>query len=287
MRQGSIKDSLRKVLSPKELELLVSGFDTLGNIAIIEVPRGLGKKQGLIAKAVLASNPAIKTVAKKTGAHQGKFRIEPVKVIAGEKNLVADYRESGARFRVSLGKVFFSPRLSTERLRIAKLIKPGEVVGAFFAGSGPFPIVFAKNSAMKQAVAIELNPAAVKDLKFNIELNKLNLDKKNPVIIPIQGDVNKVVPKKFRKKFDRIVMPIPKSSDTFLKTALLGIKSSGGFIHFYSFSSSANPFEPIQKIILAECEKNKFKADFVFERQVRSFSKETVQVVLDCFVAKK
>ena len=286
MRQGSIKDSLRSVLTAEELKRLVSGFDTLGNIAIIEVPKGLGKKQRLIAKAVLDSNPAIKTVVKKTGAHQGKFRVEPVRFLAGEKNLTADYRESGCRFRVSLGKVFFSPRLSMERLRIAKLIQPGEVVGAFFAGVGPFPIVFAKNSEMKQAVAIELNPVAVKDLKFNIGLNKLNPDKKNPVIIALEGDVNKIVPKKFKGRFDRIAMPIPKSANTFLKAALLGIKPSGGVIHFYSFSSAENPFEPIEKIIEAECEKNGFKVKFVFERQVRTFSKDTVQVVIDFWAAK-
>ncbi len=172
MKQGSIKDSLRSVLTPKELKLLVSGFDSLGTMAIIEIPKGLEKKEKRIAKAVLESNPRFKTVAKKAGAHKGRFRIEPVKILAGKKSLVADYRESGSRFRIHVGKTFFSPRLSAERLRIAKLIKPSETIGAFFCGVGPFPIVFAKNSEMEKAIAIELNPVAVQDLKCNIKLDR-------------------------------------------------------------------------------------------------------------------
>ncbi|MFH0955068.1 MAG: class I SAM-dependent methyltransferase family protein [Candidatus Micrarchaeota archaeon] len=280
-KPASLKETLKDFLTSDEMEKLVSGFDSLGTIAIIEVPKELEKKEKLIANAVLQSNANFKTVCKKTGAHRGRFRIEPVKILAGKKSLAADYRESGCRFRVSIGKVFFSPRLSMERLRIAKLIRPDEVVGAFFAGSGPFPIVFAKNSGMKKAIAIELNPAAVSDMKFNIKLNKLE-----GKIVPVLGDVNKIVPKKYRGTFDRVVMPIPKSSDSFLKAALQGIKRSGGFVHFYSFAEAANPFEPIRKIIRDVAKKNGFFVRFDFERQVRTFSRDTVQIVVD-FWAKK
>lgn len=280
-RKGSLKDSLTGLLSKKELEKLVSGFDSLGNIAIIEIPKGLEKKEKKIAQAVLDSNKSFETVCKKTGAHSGKYRIEPVKILAGKKNLVADYKESGCRFRIHLGKTFFSPRLSFERLRIAHLIQPTETVGAFFAGVGPFPIVFAKHSQMKSAVAIELNPVAVKDLKYNITLNKFQNK-----IQAVQGDVKKIVPKKFKGFFDRVVMPLPKGAENFLKEALVSLKPTGGIIHFYGFVPTQNPFEEIEQRLNAIAAKNGFKVQIQNHRQVRTFSKDSIQVVIDFWARK-
>jgi tRNA (guanine37-N1)-methyltransferase len=279
---GSLKEALRSVLSPLEMQKLVSGFDALGNIAIIEIPKELEKKEKKIAQAVLETNVGIRTVCKKTGAHKGKYRIEPVKIIAGERKLVADYKESGCRFRIHLGKTFFSPRLSFERLRIAKQINKGETVGTFFAGVGPFPIVFAKHSPMKRAVAIELNPNSVKDLKFNIKLNKMG-----DTIEPVLGDVKKVVPRKFRGVFDRVVMPLPKGAEDFLKEAMVSLKPEGGIIHFYAFVPAENPFEAIEERIRKTGEKNGFAVEFLSHKQVRTFSKELIQAVIDFWCRKE
>lgn len=279
--RGPLKVMLKRFLSKSELSKLVSGFDSLGNIAIIEIPKELEKKQKKIAQAVLDSNPSFETVCKKTGAHKGKYRIEPVKILAGKKKLVADYKESGCRFRIHLGKTFFSPRLSFERLRIANVIQPGETVGAFFAGVGPFPIIFAKHSKMQQAIAIELNPHAFWDLKHNLELNKMQ-DR----IIPIKGDVKKIVPKRFRNKFDRVVMPLPKGAENFLKEALISLKPSGGMVHFYGFVPAQNPFDAIESMIRRVASENGFMVRIENHKQVRTFSKGLVQVVID-FWAKQ
>ncbi len=278
---ASLKDLLKKKLTKKELEFLVSSFDSLGNVAIIEIPDELKKKEKLIGDAVLSMNPRFETVAKKTGAHKGLFRAEPLKVIAGKKKLLATYKESGCVFSIHLGKVFFSPRLGTERLRISKLIQPNEIVGAFFAGVGPFPIVFAKNSKMKQAIAIELNPIAVCDMKENIAANKVN-DR----VIPVLGDVNKVVAKKFRGWFDRIVMPSPKSSEDFLDAAFAGANPKGCVIHFYAFVPSVDPFSDIEGLFEKKADEHGFFVKFLLERKVRTFSKEIMQAVFDVYVRK-
>ncbi len=275
----NLKQALAGKLSKRESEKLRASFDTLGNIAIIEIPKELEKKQKIIGNALLRLNKNIKTVCKKTGAHKGKYRIEPVKIIAGEKNLLATYRESACTFQIPLGKVFFSPRLGTERLRIAREIKSGEVVGAFFAGVGPFPIVFARNSPMKKAIAIELNPTAVKWMQKNIILNKVS-----GRVEAVKGDVKKIVPRKFKGAFDRVVMPLPKGAESFLREAILSIRPQGGIVHFYAFVPASDPFsEPIKKISAA-AKKLKKKVKVLFKRQVRTFSKETIQVVIDFWV---
>lgn len=271
---GSLKDQLKGKLTEKERALVRSSYDQLGTIAIVEIPRELVKKEKIIAQTLLASNPQLETVCKKLGAHKGKFRYEPVKILAGKKNLTATYRESGCTFHIHVGKVFFSPRLSTERLRIAQLIQPEEEIGVFFAGVGPFAIVFAKHSRAKHITGIELNPQAVKDFKDNIILNKA-ADR----VSVVQADVLKLG-KKFEGKFDRIAMPMPHGGENFLDAVLPCLKEKG-IIHFYTFSKVENPFEQPEGLVMAACMKNMRSCTILHEHVVRSFSKETCQVVLD------
>jgi tRNA (guanine37-N1)-methyltransferase len=272
----SLKEALKGKLTKKEFSFLRTSFDTLGNIAILEIPEELHHKEKIIGNALLSANPSLETVCMKTGAHKGEFRIEPVKVIAGKRNKVATYKEHGCTFRISLGKVFFSPRLSTERKRIAELIKEGEVVGALFAGVGPFPIVFAKNSKMAKAYAVELNPAAYKDMLDNIRINKVESK-----IVPILGDVREVVPQRLAGTCNRAVMPLPMGAATFLKEAIICLRPEGGVIHFYDFVSKETPeADAVKKIKVAvEAAGKSFKV--LQWRKVRDYSPDTIQVVVD------
>ncbi|MFH1234950.1 MAG: hypothetical protein V1493_05050 [Candidatus Diapherotrites archaeon] len=83
----SLEEALSKALSKKELSELITSFDVIGQIALILVPDELLQKEKLIGKALLESNPQIKTVARILGGHEGEFRIRPVEIIAGEKRL--------------------------------------------------------------------------------------------------------------------------------------------------------------------------------------------------------
>jgi tRNA (guanine37-N1)-methyltransferase len=272
----SLKEALKEKLSSKELEQVITFYNVLGDIAVLEIPDSLKKKEKLIAKTLLESVPTLKTVVKKSGITQGKYRVHPVKVLAGKKNTIACYKESGCCFKVSLGKVFFSPRLGKERLRISKLIKKGEVVAALFAGVGPFPIVFAKNSKMAHAHAVELNPDAVKEMEENIRLNKVG-----GKITSIKGDVKKVVPALLKGLCDRAVMPLPKSAETFLREAIQTIKPEGGVVHFYHFAEKETAFKQAVDFIKAACKKEKRTCRILRKERVRDFSPKIMQVVVD------
>ena len=221
-----LKDALAGKLSEKELAILTGGFDVLGDIAIIEVEKGLGRKQKLIAKTLLETHNHIKVVLKKTGAHYGKFRRQKMTWLAGEKRKVTEYKESGTRMRLDVEKCYFSPRLGTERFRIANLVAPGERVLVMFSGVAPYQIIIAKHSKAKEVVGVELNPVAHKFALENVKLNKLTN------VICIKGDCRKVVPK--LGQFDRVMMCLPKENYLFLDVALKAVKS-GGFLHFYCF----------------------------------------------------
>ncbi len=277
----NLKEALKGILTAREMQFLRTSYDSVGNIAVIEIMPELERKEKKIGEALLLVNPQFETVCKIAGAHKGFFRVQPVKVIAGKRNKTALYRESGTRLKVDLGKVFFSPRLSHERERISKLIKKGEVVGALFAGVGPFPIVFAKNTEMERAIAIELNPHAVKNMEENIVLNKVS-----GRVEPVLGDVNKIIPLKYRGKFDRAVMPLPKGGENFLASTIASIKPTGGVVHFYQFVPIEDPFTESLKLIREEAAKQGKKVRIIRKRKVRSFSARTIQVVID-FTVKK
>ncbi len=272
---GNLKEVLQKKLTKKESEVFVKSFDSLGNIAVIEIPKELEKKEKLIGETIISLNKNFETVCKIAGPHKGKYRIQPLKVIAGKKNFIAEYKESGCKFVFDARKVFFSPRLSNERLRISKLIKKGEVIGCFFAGAGTYPIVFSKNSEMKKAFAVELNPEGIKYMKKNIELNKCK-DK----VEAIKGDVNKIAGTKLKKCCDRIVMPMPHGGENFLKATLKALKKNG-VIHFYQVLEKETAFETAIQRAKIECLKQKRKFKLLNKRIVRPFSASKVQVVID------
>jgi len=270
----SLEDALAKILTKKELDELITSFDVIGDIAVIEIPKSLISKKRLIGNALLKAHPNIKTVARVCGEHRGRFRLRPVEIIAGERKTLAIHKESGCIFKVDIAKTYFSPRLSFERMRIAKQIKEGELIGAWFAGVGPFPIIFAKHSKMKKAVAIELNPHA-----YNLMVENIKLNKCEGKIEPILGDVKKIVPS-LSEKFDRIVMPMPKGSESFLNEAFSAAKH-GCVVHFYQFAPSEKPFGNACEQIKLAAKLHGKKVRILKKRIVRSVSASKVQVVID------
>ena len=277
----NLREALKGSLSKKEMEKLITSFDSYGNIAVIQVSKELEKKASLIGRELIKLNRHFETVCMVSDKHQGKFRVQPVRVIAGKRNKKALYKESGCRFLVHLGKVFFSPRLGTERMRISGLIKENEVIGAFFAGVGPFPIVFARLTGMRKAYAIELNPEAHKGLLHNISLNKCHNR-----VEAILGDVKKVVPERLLGKCDRVVMPLPKGGENFLREAMLALRPQGGLVHFYRFVEREKGSEQPLKEIKEAAKELGFKTRVLRKKKVRSFSASKEQLVID-FWAKK
>ena len=77
------------------------------------------------------------------------------------------------------------------------------------ANNSGFPrLRTSKNSPAKHIVGIEKNPIGHKYALENLRLNTKIAGK----IELLKGDVRKVAPK-LKKKFDRILMPLPKSAE--------------------------------------------------------------------------
>src|SRR3989338_1369953 len=245
---AKLRDFLKNKLTKKELSMVPSSFDIVGSIIIFsDFPKELKKKEKVIGAEILKNFKHIKSVYKKTKKYSGTFRTPKLTLIAGEGKKETEYKENNTRIRLNIEKVYFSPRLSEERKRIFSQVKTGEVVLVMFSGSGVYPITIAKNSNVKEVYGIEINPIAHKYALENIRLNKLE-DKVKLFL----GDAKKIAPK-LSKKFDRILMPLPKNAEDFLDLALSKIKNKG-IIHFYHFAEEGN-YDDAAKIIQGKCKK--------------------------------
>jgi tRNA (guanine37-N1)-methyltransferase len=224
---NNLRSLLKEKIDKKYHESLPSGFEVIGDIAIIEVPEELNKFEKVIGKTLLSLHKNIKVVVKKAGHFEGQFRTRKVKVIAGEDRKETIHKENNCRIKLNPETCYFSPRLSTERRRIIDLVRDNETILVMFSGVGPYPITIAKNTGAKEIIGIEINPEAHRYAEENLKLNKVK------DVSLYLGDVREIVPK-LNKKFDRILMPLPKTAEEFLDVALL-VSKKGTIIHMYDF----------------------------------------------------
>ena len=256
----------------------------VGEIAVVEYAPEERKRLKQFARELLQKHKNIKTVAVKATITEGKYRVRKIRVIAGKKTTETLYKENNCVFKFDLNKVYFSPRLSFERQRISEQVRPGEKVLVLFAGVGPYAIVIAKKLAWEKKIdgtkiiGVEINPAAVKYFEENVLLNKVG-----GIVEVVRADAKKFLSKKQNLgKFDRIIMPLPKSGEKFLLGA---VKCCGknAVTHFYAIASEKqkNVFEETEKKVFAACKKVGRKCKILLERIALPYAPRVAQIVID------
>jgi len=212
-------------LSRGELSSIESGVDVIGDIAIVKLRQGSAGKEDEMAKGILQDMKNVRCVYGQEGAIEGDFRLRKLRHLGGEERTTTMHKENGLRLRLDVETCYFSPRLSTERLRIAEEVREYEKVLNMFAGVGPFSILIAKKT---RVVSCELNDAA---FNFHLENNRLN--KLEQRVETVKSDAMKLRTKLGEnQKFDRILMPHPSQSNLFLAGAV-AMLAPQGIIHYY------------------------------------------------------
>lgn len=258
-------------------------YDIIGDIAVIRVPKLLEHHSRLVAEAIMSIHREVKAIWLQTSSVSGDFRLRKLKFLLGKRKSVTIHREYGCIFKVDLEKVYFSPRLSYERLRIARLIRPREVILNMFAGVGCYSIYIAKHSEAMKVFSIDINPFAINFLKENIGLNRV-ADR----IFPIQGDAKQVINTEFLNMANRVLMPLPEKAYQYLDSALSALKPMEGWIHYYDFQHALKDEDPVDKVKVKVSKKlHRLGVPFQVEfgRIVRSIGPRWYQVVLDIHIS--
>jgi len=274
-----LKKALENVLSEEESNELISAFDQIGEIIIVRIPDSLLSKKKIIGKALLDDVKIVRSVFYQASTVSGDFRTRDLEILAGEDNTETEYKEFGCRFTVDVKNAFFSPRLSTERERIANLVQNGEIMTNMFAGIGMFSIMAAKKKECT-VYSLDINPVASKLCETNIGLNKLAGN-----IISINGDASEIIKEQLMNKSDRTLMLLPERSDEFLDSAIDTTKD-GGIIHYYSHIHADKKTEAGKLSEEHYLKVTPIKSEILHSKIVRPVGPRYYQTVVDVKISK-
>jgi tRNA (guanine37-N1)-methyltransferase len=274
-----LKKSLANILTSEESEQLVSAFDQIGNIIIVRIPDSLTSKKKLIGETLLKEIKISRSVFCQTSPVEGDFRTRNLEILAGENKTETEYKEFGCSFIVDVENAFFSPRLSTERERIANLVKEDETIVNMFGGVGMFSVMIAKKKRCN-VYSIDINPIATKLCEKNIVSNKLA-----GKIIAINGDASQIIREQLENKSDRTLMLLPERSDEFLKSAILATRN-GGIIHYYSHIHANKKSEAAKLSEEHYMQISPVKSEILGSKIVRAVGPRYYQTVVDIKITK-
>lgn len=257
------------IITPESILGYQPSFEVIGDIAIVEQ-----EDVELVAAALMSSCKNIRTVITPVSDVEGEFRTRRFRHVAGDRRTITIHKEHGLRYRVDLEGAYFTPRLGTERLRIARQVAPGDFVLDMFAGVGPFALLLAHRGA--RVVAVDKNPVAVKYLRENAILNRIDLE-------ILEGDAIDLA-RNYENTADHVIMNLPHTAHQFLIPAINAAKN-GGMIHYYAISQDDDLYKDLE-LIEATAFQLGVKIDVLYKGVVRSYAPHRYNVVVDLRVNK-
>jgi tRNA (guanine37-N1)-methyltransferase len=272
-----LRDKLSATLPSEELAKVYNSFDVIGDIAIIKINNVQNIEA--IANQIMVCQKNIKTVLTPTTSISGDFRVRELKYLAGDIKTVTYHKESGCTFKIDVEKCYYSPRLSFEHSRIARLVESGETVVNMFAGVGCFSILIAKTANQTRVYSIDVNPSAIQCMEENVRINEVEES-----VLPMLGDAKDIINSQLKGVADRVLMPLPEIAHEYLPYALLALKRAGGWIHYYDFQHASGKENPIEKTKFKVSEKlDHLEINYVFvnSRVIRPTGPNWYQTVVD------
>ena len=248
-----------------------ASFEVVGDIAILE---GADPEA---ATAIIAVHRNVRAVISPLTAVEGVYRTRRFEHVAGEARTTTVHREHGLRYRIDLERAYFTPRLGTERLRVASLVRRGEAAVDMFAGVGPFALLIAKRGA--RVVAVDKNPDAVRLLRENANLNRIT------DMVIMEADAAALA-EEFANRADRVIMNLPHSARDFLGAAMK-IAKDGGVVHYYAIAPENDLFGRDTAFVEEAASASGVKAEILRRGVVRSYAPHQYNIVIDFAVHKR
>ncbi|MFB6233159.1 MAG: class I SAM-dependent methyltransferase family protein [Haloarculaceae archaeon] len=259
---------------PDDLVEFDASYERIGDIAVVDEDDP--DRARALAAAIRESALPVRTVLNRASKIQGAQRVREWEVLAADRGddrppTETVHREYGCAFRLDLASMYFSPRLATERHRVAEQVAAEECAFDMFAGVGPFAVPFAARGA--EVVGTDINEAAIAYLRDNARHNGV-ADR----VTALCADVREVAPD-YQGWADRVVMNLPHSAGEFLPSAI-GLAGETCVLHYYDIQSDEDPYGPGERAIRAAAEPD-YAVTVETRRTVRSYAPHELNVVLD------
>src|SRR3989344_4031499 len=129
-KTGDLKQTLSKVIPREYVDDVIRSFDTIGHIAILQIPPKLEKFKLQIAHALKRTQPSIKVVARKIGKVGSKnelYRLTKLEILTGEQRFTTVHKEHGVTMKIDLDNAYFSPKSSELLKENVRLNRAGNI----------------------------------------------------------------------------------------------------------------------------------------------------------------
>ena len=260
----------RNLLPGEIRDILPNSFDNIGDVQVVKLVDELLPMKHEIGEAMLKVSSSTRAVFLDRGV-KGELRIRDLELIAGTGGSETRHRESGVTIMTDPAKVYYNPRLATERERVASMVKDGEVIIDMFAGVAPFPLTICRYAKPKVVYAIDLNHDAVEYMRANIKLNHFDN------IVAMEGDARELI--KDLPMADRVIMNLPQIAQEFLPDALSRTRA-GGTVHMHKIMGREES-DKVIALIIDEMNSKGFSCRLSGKRELKTYSPSASVYVLD------
>lgn len=278
-----LQERLKAKLKAAELELLPTGFQRIGDKAILTLQPEVLKYKEEIAQGILDFFKYIKGVYLKTGGVTGDYRTPQIEFILGEDKPETVHREHGISYKFDISKIMFAKGNINERARIVPQIQPDEVIFDLFAGIGYFCLQIGRSGKPKKVYAFEWSPLTYHYLVENIKLNKINEERE--IIVPILGD-SKVEALKIPEKADRVIMGVLPAPKDHIDT-VFQITKDTAMVHYEGLLNENEAAEKLLADFELNAELYNCKVELIKTTYVKSYGPKIYHVTLDLKISKK
>jgi len=235
-----VRRRLALVAGEEVARQMPNGYHRLGRVLVVQRPETLASYDHLLG-AAWQEELGVETVLVKSGPIEGELRTPRVRLVAGA-GTETEVVEHGVRWRFDAVRIMFAAGNRTERLRVGRLVRPGETVVDLFAGIGYFVIPAALPGRASEVWAVEKNPVSVRYLRENVHLNRVA---ERVRVIP--GD-NRTVPLP-EASFDRAFLGYLPSALPWVPRAVRLLRPTGGWVHVHTVSDVRAPLsEAVQAV---------------------------------------
>jgi tRNA wybutosine-synthesizing protein 2 len=249
---------------------LPSGYHLVGHVVLLRLHDMLMPYAADVGKVTMQYDERICSVAVRTGPTSGYMRTPEYTIVAGTGDTVTTHVERGVRYRLDPLRVTFSGGNRSERIGMARRVRPGETVVDMFACVGQFSLPIAKVDGV-HVIAIEVNPIAYEFLVENILLNGVQ-----GIVQPVFGDCRTEHPV---NAADRVVMGYLHNTIEYLPHALEALSDGGGHIHMHQAVPMMRA-EEVKQEALDLCVQSGFSA-VIGTRKVKTYSEGVSHLVFD------
>jgi len=138
------------------------------------------------------------------------------------------HRENGVLYGFDFTEVMFASGNASEKIRIANLCQPGEVLCDLYAGMGDIPLPVLKYSRVAHVHCCEWNTHAVKAMRWSLKHSK-----SDPNRYTVHAGDNRETSASFPNSCDRVTLGLLPTSEPGYKPALCVLKPQGGTLHVH------------------------------------------------------